>query len=411
MKIYPLILAIFALVPTMAARTIDEVPNVHVQDRTRYVSNPDNVLSQAAVDSLDATLDSIWTKTTAEPAVVVIDDLPINYDIDSYATDLFRKWGIGKKDNNNGLLILVARNDRKAVIRTGYGMEGVLPDLVASRLLREEMFPRFREGDYDGGVIATVNEVERILTDPAYSEELKSKYANDAAVADGALDDFILVLIIVGVSALLYVLFVYRSAKRKENKVERWETLKDKQLLLNVSVWVTLLVTLPAFLLLLYFKHRVRAKTDPCPRCGHKMKKFNEKTDNLYLTPAQDLEERLKSVDYDVQQCPSCGYIAIDAFVNKKSKYKPCKHCGARASHIIGSRILEPATNYSEGKGHSIYRCENCGGTETYLVTIPKLGPAVTVSFGDDSGGGGGGASGGSFGGGSTGGGGASGGW
>mgnify|MGYP004446885577 FL=1 len=410
MRFYAVIIAILALVPTMAARTIDEVPNVHVQDRTRYVSNPDNVLSQAAVDSLDATLDSIWTKTTAEPAVVVIDDLPADSDIDTYATDLFRKWGIGKKDNNNGLLILVARNDRKAVIRTGYGMEGVLPDLVASRLLREEMFPRFREGDYDGGVIATVNEVERILTDPAYSEELKSKYANDEALDDTLFDVVFSVFMIIGVAGLLYVIFLYRSALRKEDRVERWNTLKDKELLVIVSMGFTMFMTLPASLLLLYFRHRVRAKADPCPRCGHKMKKFSEKKDNLYLTPSQDLEEKIKSVDYDVQQCPTCGYIAIDAFVNKTSSYKPCKKCGARTSHVISQRILKNATTRSKGAGLRIYRCENCGNKEEYSFVIPMI-TATTSSYSSGGSSGGGFSSGGSFGGGSTGGGGASGGW
>lgn len=135
-----------------AAMTVDRVPNVHVADRTRYVSNPSGVLSDAAVASLDRQLGEIWKSTSAEVVIVAIDRIDGDMTPEEFATALFEKWGIGKADNDNGLLILVSRGDRAAQIRTGYGLEGVLPDIVAGRILRNDMFPRFREGDYDGGV-------------------------------------------------------------------------------------------------------------------------------------------------------------------------------------------------------------------------------------------------------------------
>ena len=78
------------------------------------------------------------------------------------------------------MLVLISVGDRRAVIRTGYGAEGVLPDAIASGIIRNDMAPRFRQGDYEGGVIAAINTLSKVMTDPAARDELMSRYANDA---------------------------------------------------------------------------------------------------------------------------------------------------------------------------------------------------------------------------------------
>ena len=90
---------------------------MHLADRTRYVSNPDGVLSPAAETRLDSLLAGVWRSTSAEVTVVAVDSIEGD-DIDSFATELFSLWGIGKKDNDNGLLILIARAQRRAVLPT-----------------------------------------------------------------------------------------------------------------------------------------------------------------------------------------------------------------------------------------------------------------------------------------------------
>ncbi|MCF0219693.1 MAG: TPM domain-containing protein [Muribaculaceae bacterium] len=407
-----LLTLLFAGLP-MAARTVDEVPNVHVQDRTQFVSDPDNVLSPAAIDSLNRTLANIWETTTAEPVVVVIEKMQEYGNIDDFATELFRKWGIGKKDKSNGLLILVSRGDRKACIRTGYGVEGVLPDVIASRLLRNEMFPRFRQGDYDGGVIATVNEIEHIFTDPEYAEELHSAYGNDLGDDDMA-DLFYAYIFVSGLFGVLMFLYVLANMYdvRKKDTVTAWQHLQSMNLVLIVGSCFTLGMMLPALLLLTWAKRRIRTKPLPCPHCGTITHLLDEATDNQYLTPAQDTEERINSVDYDVHLCPNCGYTRVDAFVNKNKKYEVCSVCGARACREIGSVVIRPATTRSTGLASKVYLCENCGNKDTRDVTLPRKESLPNVVIIPGSGGSSsGGFSGGSFGGGFTGGGGASGGW
>ena len=83
--------------------------------------------------------------------------------IEDAATRIFQKAGIGHKDTNEGVLLLVARDERAARIEVGYGLEGVLPDVTCRRILETDLFPAFREGNYAGGIRASVERMEKIL--------------------------------------------------------------------------------------------------------------------------------------------------------------------------------------------------------------------------------------------------------
>ena len=144
------------------------------------------------------------------------------------------------------------------------------------------------------------------------------------------------------------------------------------------------------------------------------MHKLDEIADNDYLTPAQDAEELLNSVDYDVWLCDQCGETDIIPFENRQSSYTECQHCGARTCSYAGERILRKPTMQSEGQGVKIFACRNCRKQSFKPFVIAKTAPSVVILPGGGFGGGiggGGGFSGGSFGGGGTSGGGASGGW
>ena len=132
----------------------------------------------------------IWRQSSAEPVVVIVDNLD-GMDVDDYATRLFDLWKPGKKDKDSGVILLVSLNDRKFVIRTGYGVEGLLPDALCWRILEREMKPRFRRGDYDGGVIATAESMRDVLTSEEARGELMSEYKNDASNPDAGPNLFV----------------------------------------------------------------------------------------------------------------------------------------------------------------------------------------------------------------------------
>ncbi|MGA9702346.1 TPM domain-containing protein, partial [Pseudomonas sp.] len=79
--------------------------------------------------------------------------------IEDYANQLFRAWKLGRKDVNDGILLVVAKDDRKVRIEVGYGLEGTVTDLLAHRIIEEHITPAFRQGDYAGGVAQGVNDL------------------------------------------------------------------------------------------------------------------------------------------------------------------------------------------------------------------------------------------------------------
>ena len=119
---------------------------------TTYVNDYAGVFSATNKALLESYLQEIQAKTTAEIAVVALKSLD-GGEINDFATRLFEKWGIGKKGKDNGILLIAAIEDRKVRIEVGYGLEGLIPDAKAGRLLDENVIPLFKEGNYAGGLI------------------------------------------------------------------------------------------------------------------------------------------------------------------------------------------------------------------------------------------------------------------
>lgn len=414
-----ILLLLAALLPLIAsAIAVKDVKNVHLQDRSRFVSDMAGVMSGEALAQADSLLAQVWRSSTAEPVVVIVPDLD-GEDINDYATDLFTSWGIGKKDRDNGVLVLVSVNDRKAVIRTGYGAEGILPDALCWGIIRNDMAPRFRNGDYDQGILASIMTINKAMTTPEARDELMSRYANDAGASRGSSSSgslwslYIAFAAILGAAMLLAAILAWISGRGKDTETA-YSKLSRLRLPAVMAAFLTLGAAVPALLLILFLMRRARLKKRLCPNCSHRMRRLDEETDNRYLTPAQDTEERLDSVDYDVWLCPSCGETDIIPYVNPHSNYTVCERCGAKAKALVEDRILRQPTEHAEGIGSRVYECRHCHNRTNTNYRLPKKPvpvPVIIPGGGRGFGGGGGGFSGGSFGGGMTGGGGASGGW
>jgi uncharacterized protein len=125
---------------------------------TGYVVDGAGVLSPATVDGLNAALHRHEQETSNQVVVHTISSLA-GEAIETYGLRLATRLGAGQKDKDNGVLLLVARDDRKVRIEVGYGLEGALPDVLCARIIREEIVPRFKQGDMDGGVAAGVDRI------------------------------------------------------------------------------------------------------------------------------------------------------------------------------------------------------------------------------------------------------------
>lgn len=113
----------------------------------RLVNDFAHFLNGSEQQQLEQKLLHYYDSTSTEIAVVTLQSIG-SYEISDYAVTLFRKWGIGGRKKNNGLLILVAKEQRKIWMTTGYGMEGVLTDGMLGQIIRDEMEPNFKRGDF-----------------------------------------------------------------------------------------------------------------------------------------------------------------------------------------------------------------------------------------------------------------------
>ena len=142
--------------------TIQEIPMVHLQDRTRYVSNPDNILSPSTVSNIDHILYSLEQKTGIQVLVVAVSGIE-GGDCFDFAYRLGKEKGVGQKERNNGLVILLSTEERCIQFATGYGLEGVLPDAICKRIQNRYMVSHFGKGDWNTGMLEGIRAVNGYL--------------------------------------------------------------------------------------------------------------------------------------------------------------------------------------------------------------------------------------------------------
>ncbi|MEG0295080.1 MAG: TPM domain-containing protein [Clostridium sp.] len=118
----------------------------------KYINDYTNTLTESDSKSIISIGKELEDKTGAQAVVVVVDSTN-GIPIDNYAIDLFRGWGLGQKDKDNGLLLLVAIKDKKWRVEVGRGLEGAVPDALSDRVMQSIAKPKFLEGNYNTGII------------------------------------------------------------------------------------------------------------------------------------------------------------------------------------------------------------------------------------------------------------------
>ncbi len=146
-------LCLLTLLIAGAAAHAQEQPGASI-----WVTDDADMLSSAEEQILTHRLRSYADTTSTQIAVAIRKNLG-GTDIATYATELGQKWGVGQTSQDNGIVILVAREEREIFIAVGYGLEGVIPDAIASRIVRNVIAPYFREGEFFQGLLLAVNEI------------------------------------------------------------------------------------------------------------------------------------------------------------------------------------------------------------------------------------------------------------
>jgi uncharacterized protein len=183
---------------------------------TGRVVDQANLLSPAKEAELATRLETLERDTSDQLVVVTVDSLQ-DRDIADYGYQLGRAWGIGQAEENNGVLLIVAPNERKVRIEVGYGLEPILTDALSALIIHEQILPAFREGGYERGITNGVEAIEsQLRLDP---EEAQARAA--AAESPDAEVPVAIILFILFVVFMVFISFVSavsRAGRRRKGR-------------------------------------------------------------------------------------------------------------------------------------------------------------------------------------------------
>jgi uncharacterized protein len=305
------------------------------------------------------------------------------------------------------------------------------------------MIPEFKNGNYDVGMLAGVERIVSTVKDEPFETKPEAPFAWNEVLPLAA--GVYLILIILSLVWVNNIVNKVRKDTRYPNNIARYKVIKSNKtsalmliaVLVPIIGFVTIILlklafelivlllvvpftTIPANLYAKVMMRKIRREPIQCNECDGKMHILSEKQEDAHLKLAQQFEEQLHAVDYDVFVCDSCKNEAIFT-LDKPSAYSNCPKCNTKAFILKEKRTVVAPTYISAGTERVTYHCKFCGYEEHHNDNIPRLqrnsgavaGGAIAGGMFSGRGGFGGGgfSGGGSFGGGMSGGGGATSGW
>jgi len=221
---------------------------VDFPEPTGYVNDFANIFSEQEKQEMETMLAQIEKDSTVEISVVTITSLE-GLSKEQYAVELFEKWGIGKKDVDNGLLILIAPNEREYRIEVGYGLEGVITDTMAGVVGRKNFVENFRAEKYGKGVHDAILDFKGLIEkDPAVVSEIEKSPKEPSASGWFS-------VIMIFVTSLIIFSVVMRAITKKQKKRRSIASRLIAGAVLFVLIWFVfnVVVAIIAFVLYVFF--------------------------------------------------------------------------------------------------------------------------------------------------------------
>lgn len=335
-----------------------------------FISDQRSVLTAEQRQLLDGRVRALQSAGLGDIAVAILPSIG-SYAPQQVAVEIYRTWkvgsmaAIGSAHRNVGELILIVPrelapdNKGQCFILTGTGSEGIVTDAAAGAICRDSIIPHLRARDYVGAVAAGIGGLEaRLRRDQGLNATAPggARPAQATTRSSGGSSSGIPPAIPIGIAGVLALILGTIGGRR-------------------------------------YLRNRPRV----CKRCGKRMRRLDESADDAKLDRGQQLEETLKSVDYDVWAC-ECGEQLILPYRSIMTRYRPCRECGRRTASST-YHIIVPATTISTGLAERRFSCQACKARWDEQIILPVVRPPSSSgsSSGGSSGGGGGGGS--SFGG------------
>lgn len=219
-----LVINLLNVIPNFAQTqyTIDNVPNVRSKDLRHYISDPNQFINEAVQQDINKNLYQLEQKTGVEVAVVTLPSIG-SEDCFDFAYNLFTKWKIGKAKKDNGLLILLVVDQRCVQFITGYGLEGILPDIICKQIQVNDMVPFLKNQNWSEGMSAGVSAVYSRL----YNNMEDGEVINMPESTNNDKSGLFIIIIFASfffifiVIPLLFFLYSKRCPKCKKMKLQR----------------------------------------------------------------------------------------------------------------------------------------------------------------------------------------------
>ncbi|WP_462351692.1 TPM domain-containing protein [Capnocytophaga leadbetteri] len=329
--------------------TIEQVPNVQLENAAQYVTDPQGILSVQERDSLNAISRQLRDSTTSQMAIVILPAIDLNKydDARDFANQLFNYWKLGEKGTDNGVLVLLLTEpeQREITFEVGYGLEEYLPDRLCKHIQTELMIPEMKKGNYGSRLLIGAVEINKIIRG-------KSEFANDYIHKKEEEDSFMtkVMLFLLSIIGFLTYLLGYKPLKKIVDDPNLSDYQKYAQLKENNSMWgcgclfTILFPCLPVGIIYFLMVKRLRRRqlsAIVCDNCGEK---------NSQQVSTQDDE----SVTNYFFTCSKCGKVHKESIKKTvHSSSQGSKSSRKDDSYGSSSSYSRSSSSYSRSYGGS----------------------------------------------------------
>ena len=350
--------------------TIDSVPNPYKQANITYVVNPDQIITKEDVATIYEQLAKLESESTVEVTVVALNSIG-NVDTRQFANQLFNKWKIGRSKLNNGLLILLVVDQRQVVFETGYGLEGILPDITCYKIQQQYMVPLLQKNNFSKGLVEGVNGTYRYLISHGINKEFTKMSNKSSGNKQISWNNFLISSFFVALSAILLIIILPRRGNKEPQNILR----KADIWAFIISIFIFIFV--PSFLLfllfyLLFYRNFLVKKTIFCPNCHSSkyiiLSGIEAKT---YLSEKKWFEKKIGAAKNEVYRCLNCNHIYTIAWPT--NRYAICSNCKVNALEFDKPIIIKQATSRYAGEGVKKAHCLYCGYRFEHPFSIPMI--------------------------------------
>jgi uncharacterized protein len=349
----------------------------------RMIHDYANKLDYQLENSLEQAILKTRHATTAELVVVIVPSLQA-MPIEDYANQLFNSWGIGSGSTNNGILLLFALQDKSARIEVGVGLEQLISDQLAGKLLDTEILPFLTEQNIETGVkrgtLAILDILNRFPDLARGTKEMSTGHVIRSPY-DVATNWCIAIMVI---SELLHISCFFISKYKYYPTIAFVMVVPTLMMLMAMALVTSLpylnvngylrIMGLFAFIggissLRGHCRYFSRYKKHLCRKCATRQVLLCEIEEDALLSEQEQLEENLGSVDYDLWVCPACYTHEKKEYINWMSHFAKCPVCNHRTL-AERKRVLNLPSQITSGVIEIENTCQSCWHTTTRMKGI-----------------------------------------